>query len=603
MIQSIAVIFIVAGLAYIWGSRGFFSSFLHMVCVIVAGAIAYGLWETIAYAILDAGVPWMVELAWGAGLALPFAVSLAVLRLAVDKLVPANCDLDGAPNLIGGMACGLITGTITAGVLLTSVNFFRINPTLMGFTQVRQEPNGSPVINDRLLFPADKITAWVYGYAAEATLYTETPLNKWRPNVTVDGALLRTNFNSGGSKHTLTTKSYSLARRFTVGKEASIPVSDLLSDGFSTTPPKASTFEGEDIPVGSTDYYIDAFVIDFNSAAREKEGSVVIGNTQIQLVCYNEDEDKSISIMPVAVSSKAEATDANDKRVFYGRWRFERPSTFIRSAGGTENALMAFEFLVPKKYTPIALYVKGVREDLTTKGFPNMVDYADKRARDQAIQLGEALGGEKGTPGVLSYGTRNMGPVIIDPEKGDQTARPLVLANTLPYNKGTGIVLSKDNIGSLQLNENNQISGGEAKYMLSHLKNNRTADAKLQVRQFYPGEGTQMVQVSFGINSELGPVLNQAAAAATGDIVLVDSRGEKYPVIGFVYYDNQLVHIRYTPESVVRTAAELPMGGPSTSRPDQSFFLLFRVSRNTKIKEMHIGETKIAEIRPEYLIK
>jgi hypothetical protein len=606
MIQSIVVIFIVAGLAYIWGSRGFFSALLHMVCVLIAGGIAFALWEPIAYWILaSAGnKQWLVDVAWGAGLALPFAVSLAILRVAVDKLVPANCDLDGMPNLIGGIVCGAVSGTITAGILLITISFMRLSPELAGLTPIRQETNGSPVVNEKLIFPADRLTAWLYGSASEAALRTDTPLTKWRPTLTVDGALLRTNFNDGGSRHTLAPKAVSIGGRFTVGKEGGLKVSDLLKDGFTPGTPKASTLAGEDIPLSSTDYYIDAFVVGFNSAAREKEGNVVIGNTQVQLVCYNESEDASVSIHPIAVSSKAEPKDSEDKRIHYGRWRFERPNTYIRSVGGTDNAQMAFEFLVPKGSNPIALYVKGVRFDLTRMGFPNAPDYPDNKARDRAIQKGTALGGE---PGVafkpLIYEEGPQGAVVIDPEAGDQYSKPIMATGTLPPNGGSQIVLSKDNIGSLSLNDDRLIIGGEHKYKLSDLTKNRGIDAKLQVRQFYDGEGTTIVQVNFGKDSPVGSVRNNAARDATGEIVLVDARGEEYPVIGFVYYDNQLAHIRFTPEAVIRTKEELPFGGPSTSRPDQTYVLLFRVGKNSKLTQMKIGSTKIAEIKPEMVIK
>jgi hypothetical protein len=602
MIQSAAVIFIVAGLAYIWGSRGFFSALLHLVCVLVGGAIAFALWEPIAYKILAAAgtSQWMIDIAWGAGLALPFAVSVAVLRLIVDKAVPANCDLDGAPNLIGGIVCGAIAGTISAGILLLTVNFLRLSPSVGGLSPIRQESNGSPVINEKLIFPADKITTWLYGYAADATLRTDTPLAKWRPDVTVDGALLRTNFNEGGSRHTLAPKSFEVKGHFTVGKDADLKVSDLLSDGFSGGVPKVTTLQGEDISVNSTGYFIDAYVVSFGSAAREKEGNVVIGNTQVELVCYNETDDKSISVMPVAVSSKAEAENSEDKKIYYGRWRFERPNTYIRSVGGTDNPLMAFEFLVPKAAKPIALYVKGVRVDLTRLTFPNSLDFADKKERDTAIQKGTALGGEPGDR-YMTLVWDKPGPtsaVIIDPSAGEMFSRPIVITNTLPSNRNTHTILSKDGIGGLTLNEERQIVSGEQKYKLADLQKNRGIDAKLQVRQFYEGEDTIIVQVNFGKDSPLGPVVNQTARDASGEISLVDFRDEKYPVVGFVYYDNQIAHIRYTPEAVIRTKEELPFGGPSTSRPDQTYILLFRVSKNTQITSMKIGETEIAKIKP-----
>jgi hypothetical protein len=69
-----------------------------------------------------------------------------------------------------------------------------------------------------------------------------------------------------------------------------------------------------------------------------------------------------------------------------------------------------------------------------------------------------------------------------------------------------------------------------------------------------------------------------------------------------VYYDNQLAHIRFTPEATIRSKEELPFGGPSTSRPDQKYILLFRVARGTKLNGVNIGSTKIGELKPELLV-
>lgn len=604
MVLTGVVIFVVVALAYIWGSRGFFSSLIHMVCVLVAGAIAFAFWEPLAYMMLgEAGNnQTMINISWGVCLGVPFAVSLAILRLGIDKLIPANCDLDGLANLLGGICCGAVSGTITAGIFVISASFLSLAPNFGMLEVIKQQPNGAPVIQSKLLYPADRLTAWLYGYASEATLRTATPLAVWRPDVTVDGALLRTNFNSGGSRHTLAPRAFSLVNRFTVAKKGDpVKVSDLMRDGYSAAGKLESTdLHDQQIAGNSTGYYIEAFVVNFTSAAREKEGAVVIGNTQVELVCRNAEDTKSISILPVAVSSKAEPTDAEDKRIRYGRWRYERPNTYIRTVGGTEAALMGFEFLVPRGYTPLALYVKGVREDITKVS--EGPDYPDVRARDKAIGDGTALKGEPGVPPLLVYEDIKGGAVVIDPTEGNDAERDVRITNTIPAAKNAVTVLSKDGIGGLKLNEN-LIIGGEQRYRLSELKANRVTDQKLQVRQFDPGQDTAIVQVEFGKESKLGPVVNGATRSATGAPFLVDSRNERYPCIGFVYFDNQIAHFRFTPESPIGSVGELPDGGASASRPDQRYVLLFRVGRASKLTEMRIGETKIAEFKPDLVIR
>lgn len=605
MIMSIVVIFIVLALAYIWASRGFFSALLHMACVLVAGGIAFGLWEPIAYFLREkGGSGFLVSTSFALGLGLPFALSLAVIRLIVDKLVPANADMEPAVNLVGGGICGLVSGTITAGIFVLSLSFLPLPPSVLDYQPVKQNTNGAPVIQSSLLFPADKITAGLYGYTAEAAFRTDTPLLKYRPSVTVDGALMRSTFNEGGAKHTLGTRAFNLTNRFTVGKEATdLKVSDLLKDGFATGNPKAYDQKDSEFSPGSTGYYIEGFVVSFGSAAREKEGAVVIGNTQIELVVYNEAEGTSMSLHPVAVSSKAENDNAEDKKIYYGRWRFERPDTYVRSVGGTDNALMAFEFLVPKGSTPLALYVKGVREDITRVSEPaEEYRYKNIQERDEAIGSGTALKGEPGAPPLLVYADADTKVPVINPEEGDIYSRPVNISNVLPPNKTTQVIINKDNLGALKVNDDKHIVSGEEKFRLSDLQKNRGIDSKLQIRQFFDGEDTKIVQINFGATSPLSPVKGPASQAS-GEMVLVDNRGERYPCVGFVYYDNQLAHIRFTPEAPVRTKDDLPSGGPSTSRPDQQFILLFRVARNAKVNSMEIGATKVAEVKPELTVK
>ena len=52
MIMSLIALGVVAGLGYLWATRGFFSALLNLICVVIAGAVAFGLWEPVAFLIL-----------------------------------------------------------------------------------------------------------------------------------------------------------------------------------------------------------------------------------------------------------------------------------------------------------------------------------------------------------------------------------------------------------------------------------------------------------------------------------------------------------------------------------------------------------------------
>src|SRR5262249_3026843 len=129
---SIIAIVVTLGLGYIWLTRGFFSSLIHLVCTIIAGAIAFAAWEPISYWFLESSpnggfMSFIAGIAWGLGLVIPFSVSLILLRLVVDKLLPANVVLEPQLDYIGGGVCGVLSGAITAGILVISLSFFRLD--------------------------------------------------------------------------------------------------------------------------------------------------------------------------------------------------------------------------------------------------------------------------------------------------------------------------------------------------------------------------------------------------------------------------------------------------------------------------------------------
>lgn len=587
MILSLLVIGLVGGIAYVWASRGLFSSLVHMVCVLIAGAIAFGLWEPLAYFILGQDVPgWVVDITWGVSLGVPFAALLAILRLSVDKILGANADLDSATNLVGGGLCGLVSGTVSVGILVISMSFLRLPVPFMGYQPVGFETNGSVVKESSLIYPADKITAGLYSFMSKASLRTRTPMATWRPDLAYQGHLLRTNFNDGGSKQTLTPDSYELVGRYTVGHNTPVPMKDLQTDSFPPLRTQTVTmFNGEPADNNS---YIEGMIVLFKPGAREREGRVVIGNAQVRLVCepVNEPGGATIGIHPFAMVSQAEGN-----RPDLGRWRFERPEIFIASVGGSAEALMAFEFMVPRAYRPLALEVKGVRTVLSNKAVGQ--DFTTTAARDAAIRSGMLLSGGATGGGELD----RSGAVVIDPRQAASggMGSELIIGGTMPG----GFIIVKDRKDGLVLDENNQIVEGLGKFRNADLDNNRIAPRNLQVREIAPTEDTRVVTLRVGGDSRVG-LLTQAAVTAdlSKTPVLIDDQNQRYVPIGYIYQDAMETHVKVSPGTPIRSINELPYGGPTMSRPDQKFALVFRVSKGVKIKYFALGDTVIGEFNP-----
>jgi hypothetical protein len=586
MILSAIVILLVAAIAYIWASRGFFSSLVHMLCVLIAGAVALGVWEPLAYLLLEkaGNKDWVLDMAWGVALVVPFAAVLALLRLLTNKVLPANAALDNVTNLIGGGACGVVSGTVSVGILVIAVSFLRVGQEFGGLTPVDFDNSGSVKRNERLIFPADRITAGLYAYLSDGALRTPTPLSVWRPALADDGSLLRASFNAGGSKITFAPSAYELLGRYTVGEQppAGAKFSELLTD--TLTPEgqrKQTVLDLDGNAVDATGARIEGFVVNFKPGAKEKTGGIIIGNPQVQLVCRNEDEGRSIALHPFAMISQQEAASKD-----LGRWRFDGPRNYFRSAGGASEAVMAFEFLVPRGYAPLALSVKGVRSDVSE--LAPFSRYAWIQQRDAAIRSGGIFSGVITGSGELDDSTAVT--VSVDPT----SESPEVIVS--PYFMGAGI-LNKDNLKGLEINEDRHIISGEARFFRNEL-NNRGLERQLQVRQFAVTEDTRIVQVRVGVRSRIGLLSPPALATDSGQPpVLVDDAGQRYAAVGFVYSDTSEFHVRFEPGKPVRSTNELP--SLSNSRPDQDLMLLYRVSEGVKIRKFAIGNKTVAIFRPE----
>ena len=182
IVFNIIVILLTLGVAYLWATRGLFSAFLHLACTLVAGAIAFAAWEPLAYFMLDT-LPtsgffrFLHGMSWSIALLVPFAVSLIVLRVIVDRAVPNNTKQAPAVDLVGGGVCGLGAAVIAMGFVVLGVSYTRLSIGLTGYKPLwysdqRQEHGGSLIRTGALWLPADRITAGVYSTLSGTTLAT-----------------------------------------------------------------------------------------------------------------------------------------------------------------------------------------------------------------------------------------------------------------------------------------------------------------------------------------------------------------------------------------------------------------------------------------------
>ena len=118
-VLNIVLVLILLGMVAIWATYGLFSAFVQMVLVIVAGTLAFAVWEPLTFWLLGR----MPAYAHGVGLLAPFALSLIVLRGVFDKTCRMNVKVPRLADQIGGGVCGLASGVLAFGVLLIGANF------------------------------------------------------------------------------------------------------------------------------------------------------------------------------------------------------------------------------------------------------------------------------------------------------------------------------------------------------------------------------------------------------------------------------------------------------------------------------------------------
>ncbi|MGP1272329.1 MAG: hypothetical protein ACTS22_03270 [Phycisphaerales bacterium] len=572
MFMSLVSIAIVLGIAYLWVTRGFFSALLHMVCVISAGAIAFAVWEPASLLLLerapDGFFSFIGDAAWGLGLALPFAISLALLRVATDSILRANIIVDDAMNYVGGGICGAVSGIITAGVFVNSVAFMRLPQSFMGYQPLAVANQGNFELQQNLWLPVDRLTGAFYNHLSEHVLSTPTPLARLHPDLATAAGAQRMSGGEGKNRNTLTPEAFDVLGWFSVGRDASAGPDALLADFIN---PRAQTINDLD-GTARTNIWLAGFIVRFNAAAREQFGQVVASKGQYRLITENDAGDRRVEF-PIAVTSQARAGED-----IYGRFRFETEGEHIASVGGAAEATMAFEFPVTRGYRPIALYVKNIRHDV--EGEPTQT-FADALSRDIAIQSGQLAGGRRAENLVLTN-------AVTATSSGDG-APGVTVSVRIPRKYS----LQEGATRGLQIDDDNKIIDGDESFEPGAL--GARVDANLRVDQFFVTADTNIVQVT--VTGEPDQIPSSLFGPASVELdpssppQLVDADGRVYPAVGFIYEDRGRVRIRYTPSRPMRALNEAP--SLSRTRDDQEMVLLFRISKGVAVEHLTIGDIVI----------
>lgn len=579
----IAALIIIIPLIWSTKSKGYgaFSSLLAAACALAAGGIAFAFWEPMAYMILGWGAGMsgfagdLVQgSAFGLGLMFPYLVALLILRMAVDSFVKANLDLSETVNMIGGAAFGLVNAVITVGILAISIGFMRLPASMLGYSPI-EERSGQAVYASKLWIPADLAVARLYGHLSEHAFGTSTPLARYHPDVHEAAGMQRMTFGSA-TRNTLRQADFELVASYSLSGSADELSKDTFLIDRLTGQPKKQQVIYPDGTSPSGDVSLIGYAIRFNSGAKEKTGNVIVTPGQVRLITVNDDGEAK-AIHPIAVVAPPDATSTG----LY-RFRFDAPESFIASQGGGADVVFAFEFMVPRGFTPTSLLVKNYRIDL--ESHPKVAQpkvYANYESRDKAIVDGSIFTSMGVAVAGLAGPLDKTGSVRAERESGRFVG--IEVGSNLP---GT-MIISKNNKGGLEINEEGMIERGEHQ-LEKAMTQERGLDRALRIERFATPRSTAIVKVTLsegGTRTLFGRIVE---AADTGLLpVLVDSRGAKYEPLGFVYEEGDKVRIRYSQGSPLRSLADMP--ALSRSKRDQSLTLIYAPTAGVKITSFALG--------------
>jgi len=609
---SIAIVLLTT---YIWMTRGFFSAFLHMICVVLAGGVAFAMWEPMAYGMLSKS-SFLEAIAWCMGLALPFVVALVVLRLICDKAIRYNLAVPKLADYIGGGFCGLVAGVIVAGITVISVGMLRLDTELMGHRALSYSSNGSIIRSGGLLVPVDRVVTKFYGKLSAATFRTDTSLESEYPNLDEVGTSLRMNFGDGKARTTVKPKDFEVTARFTVGKDKNLPTGSLLNDAWMKVPQRYTDADKENPPAGS---YIEGYVVKFNAGANEKgEGKKVVGASQIRLVVMNglavDEADDFLTLYPVAATCQADSTSPQ-----MARFRFDGNDIYLASPGGASEATFAFEFVVPPGYEPLSLYVKNVRHIVSDpKTAKPWREFGTASERDTAIKTGALIkpqgvagpaDGSTGSSGATAAASGAEEPLDTSKEAtagNGQALQPgatpqiegVRFSNRLPW------IIQKGTHGGLEIDDKNTILNGTATFAPDYKAG--SFEKSLKIEKLLTTSDTVIVQIDVTLGQKFSLVGQSAASVdKIHPPLLRDTGGQLYEPVGYIYEDQSKKVVRYTPGEPIRSLSQMAsQDGISLtrSRTDQKLTFIFRVSLGVTVERFSLGNTSIVRFDPPVVL-
>lgn len=318
VVFNIILIALVGLIAYWWANQGVFSALLHLLCVIVAGTIAFAFWEPFTTSVLLKGK--FQPYAWGVGLVLLFGVSMVVLRVILDRLAPANVRTPQWANLTFGGLAGLASGVLTIGIFLIGAGHVQSIDKIMGFrgAYFTGRP-GEIASSQKLWVPFHSITSQFYSTVSVGSMRPlgNTPMKQYAPRLDEQLSLVRNNYSGGRGQISLVPDQAEVKALY------------------------------EEDAGGTTRYYVE---VEFKEGARDFNEQLTISAAQLRLIG-----------VPTSTHAEAPVLYPSTYRQFSGVHRFDHMTHYVVSQPGAQSASPVIGFDAPADFVPRFVQIKGTR--------------------------------------------------------------------------------------------------------------------------------------------------------------------------------------------------------------------------------------------------
>lgn len=496
MILQVLVLVFVALIAYWWANQGAFSALLHLLCVIIAGALTLAFWEPISVALL----PTLGDHTWSVVFLGLFAVSLLLFRILFDRFVPGNLNFPAWVNFTVGGALGAAAGILTVGMLILGMGFSQSVSSLLefyGWTRL-PEAQGQPDESQKLWVPVHSLTTGFYGVLSSGALspHTNTALAKYYPDLDRTAlSLHRDSWSDGWGKTSVTP--------------SAISVSGLTFD------PDYACADG------SKGAY--ALSLSFQSTAFDRGQGLTLSAAQAKLVGQSTQRSGMQVNFPVEFTEDIEGGNRST-------FPFDDIQNYATSARGQQSATVDLIFPATGLADVRFAMVKGLRFSLppATQG-----------------SIASLAGASSGTTKVAHL-SGDGAPALADSDLSlENSISPLQIG----INQATGLDIVEDKKG-------NWVSGGLGDFPKKGAFN-ISRSQRISGFLCSPGTAVMRLDVTRGLATvDMGELKKTQSPGSP--FLLVDSEDRGYAAAGYVWDMGNEVRVAYDPVQLMRTLKDFP---------------------------------------------